>query len=498
MADKQTLIRGASIISMDSNVGDYASGDVLIRDGKIAEVAPKIEVDPQSSEIIDASGMILIPGFVDTHRHNWQTGLRSVAVDWSLCDYTINMRAVFAAFYRPEDVFLGNYIGGIESLNAGITAMVDHCHCINSPDYADEAVRGMEESGIGGVFAYGLYRNARHPVGAPIDVGELIGEMFGDVEDWRFDDAARVRDRYFTDSGRIKFGIATNEYEPKPYNEVRAEMKRIKAMEPSRISLHMGMGALCKDTRIVKYFEQDGLLDPNCLFVHGGGFTDQELRILADHGCTISATPDTEMQMGMGHPVAYRFADVGGTSSLGVDIVSNIAGDMFSQMRLQLQAHRARRNAMDELAGNIAGIVPLKTRSALEMATIGGARAAGIDHETGSITPGKYADLVLIDGTALNTAPVIDPVGTVVFFANASNVDSVWVRGKAAKRNGMLVNFDWPTWRAKLQASSDHVLSQAQRIPMEKIQNLWTALWHFDERSSVLSEPAPKSPTQVG
>lgn len=493
MSSKRTLVRGAAILSMDPQVGDFGSGDILIEGDSIAAVGRRLDVDPASVEIVDATDMIAIPGFVDTHRHIWQTQLRTVAIDWSLCDYVINMRSVFAAFYKPEDVFLGNYIGCLEALNSGITSIIDHCHVVNSPEHADEAVRGMFESGIGGIYCYGLFRNAKHHIGAPIDVGELIGEMFGDVEDWRFDDGKRVRDRYFTDNGRVRFGVATNEYEFKPYDEVRSELKRIREMEPLRISLHMAMGALCKDARIVEYFGQDGFLDERCLFIHGGGFTDKELKLLADHGCSISATPDTEMQMGMGHPVAHRFDSLGGRASIGIDIVSNIAGDMFSQMRLQLQAHRARLNARDELDGRMPGIVPLKTRRALELATIGGAIAAGLDSITGSLTPGKKADLVLVSGRDINTAPIIDPVGTVVFYANPSNVDSVWVHGRPIKRDGALVGVDWPAQREKLVASSKRVMDQAQRIPLEKIQNLWTALWHFDGRSAVLPSTNPNA-----
>lgn len=486
MSAERVLIRGASILTMDPAIGDLGKGDILIEGERIAAVDRSIAVDPASTEIVDASQMIAIPGFVDTHRHIWQAQLKSVAIDWSLCDYVINMRSVFAAFYEPGDVYLGNYVGCLEALNAGITSIIDHCHVVNTPEHADEAVRGMMDSGIGGVFCYGLFRNAKHQIGAPIDVGELIGEMFGDIEEWRFEDAIRVRDRHFTDNGQIRFGIATNEYEFKPYDEVRSELSRVRQIEPHRISMHMAMGALCKDARIVQYFGEDKFLDERCLFIHGGGFTDHELKLLLDHGCAISATPDTEMQMGMGHPVAYRFDALGGRASLGIDIVSNIAGDMFSQMRLQLQAHRARLNARTELDGRMPGIVPIKTRSVLELATIKGAEAAGIAHETGSITPGKKANIALISGRDINTVPIVDPVGTVVFYANPSNVDSVWARGRRIKKGGQLVGVDWPTLSQKMIKSNEHVMEHAQRIPLEKIQNLWTALWHFDQRSQRL------------
>ncbi|MFC3227447.1 amidohydrolase family protein [Marinibaculum pumilum] len=484
MQDRPFLIRGAAVLSMDPAIGDLPAGDILVQGDRIAAIGHCLDA-PEGAEILDAAEMIAVPGFVDTHRHVWQTQLRSVATDWSLCDYTINMRSVFASFYQPEDVWLGNHIGALEALNAGITSVVDHCHIVNSPEHADAAVQGHRDAGIGGVFCYGMFRNARHHPGAPIDVAELIGEMWGDVEDWRFADAERLRGNGFGAHDRLRFGLATNEFELKPYDEVQAELRRVIAMEPQRISMHAGMGALAKDNRMVKHFLADGLLDERALFVHGGGFTDEELRILADHGCAISATPDTEMQMAMGHPVAYRFADAGGRASLGIDIVSNIGGDMFSQMRLMLQAHRAWLNAWAEQDGRTPGTVTVQARSILEMATIGGARAIGMDDCLGSLSPGKFADIALIDTRAINMTPMIDPVGAVIFYANPSNVDTVLAGGRIVKRGGQLTGIDWPALRRRLIASSDRVLSKAQRIPLEKIQALWTAPWYFDRRAAI-------------
>lgn len=479
------LIRNATILSMDPDIGDIPTGDILVKGETIAAVGRDLGEAATDAEVIDASEMIAIPGFVDTHRHVWQTQLRSVATDWSLCDYTINMRATFASFYRPEDAYLGNLVGALEAINGGITSIVDHCHIINSSEHADAVVQGFRDAGMGGIFCYGMFRNAKHHPGAPIDLAELIGEMWGDVEDWRFKDATRLRSTKFGESDRLRFGLATNEFEFKPYDEVRGEMRRIVEMEPQLISMHAGMGALAKDNRIVKHFHKDGFLDETCMFVHGGGFTDEELKILADSGSVISSTPDTEMQMAMGHPVAYRFEQVGGTASLGIDIVSNIAGDMFSQMRLMLQAHRAWENARYEMNGKIPGIVTVDARSILEMATIGGARAMGMSDCLGSLTPGKFADIVLVDTRAINMTPVIDPVGSLIFYANPSNVDTVLAGGRIVKRQGELVDIDWMQLRSKLIESSEYVLSRAQRIPLEKMQALWTANWHFDERSAL-------------
>jgi 5-methylthioadenosine/S-adenosylhomocysteine deaminase len=163
---------------------------------------------------------------------------------------------------------------------------------------------------------------------------------------------------------------------------------------------------------------------------------------------------------------------------------------MFSQMRLQLQAHRAWLNAPLELKGRIPGKVAVPARAVLELATIGGAVALGMDDRTGSLTPGKDADIAVISCRDINTTPMVDPAGMVIFYANPSNVDTVLVAGRAIKRNGVLVDIDWPALRAQLMKSHEHVMSCAQRIPLEKIQNLWTSTWYYDIASMILPEKA--------
>ena len=149
--------------------------DILIEGERIAAVASAIEVP--DAERIDAAGMIVLPGFVDTHRHTWQTQLRAVAADWSLFDYVGQMRNTYAAFYTPEDAWLGNHAGALEAIDAGVTTLVDHCHILNSPQHADEALRGLQESGIRAVFCYGLFANpTHHPFRRTLDPGWRIAD----------------------------------------------------------------------------------------------------------------------------------------------------------------------------------------------------------------------------------------------------------------------------------------------------------------------------------
>src|SRR5687767_12899188 len=126
MDDRRLLIRGGNVLSMDRAVGDLPRGDVLIEGGRIRAIAPSLEAS--DAEVIEAGGMLVLPGFVDTHRHVWQAQLRGVASDWTLFNYTTQIRLGYSGCYDPDDAFIGNYTGAVEALNAGVTTVVDHSH----------------------------------------------------------------------------------------------------------------------------------------------------------------------------------------------------------------------------------------------------------------------------------------------------------------------------------------------------------------------------------
>src|SRR5215475_123106 len=149
---QRTLIRGGQVLTVDPELGDLPRGDVLIEDGRIAAVDTEISAD---AEVIDAAGFIVIPGFVDSHRHTWEAAIRSSAPNATLDDYFVEILDTFAPHYRAEDVYNSNVAGALECLNAGITTLVDWSHINNSPEHPDAAIRGLQESGIRAQYAYG-------------------------------------------------------------------------------------------------------------------------------------------------------------------------------------------------------------------------------------------------------------------------------------------------------------------------------------------------------
>jgi 5-methylthioadenosine/S-adenosylhomocysteine deaminase len=203
-----------------------------------------------------------------------------------------------------------------------------------------------------------------------------------------------------------------------------------------------------------------GLLGPDTTYIHCTDSTDEELDLIAETGGTASVAPYVEMLMGHGPPPTGRLLDRGVRPSLSVDVVSSVPGEMFTQMRTALVHERigAFTDTPDE-----AFAPTLTHRDVLEFATIEGARACAL--EVGSLAPRKQADIVLLKVNAMNTAPMVDPVGTIVVFADTSNVDSVFVAGRAVKRNGQLVDVDLNQVFQKLDDSRNHILSRGELLP---------------------------------
>jgi 5-methylthioadenosine/S-adenosylhomocysteine deaminase len=445
MGAERLLIRNGYIISMDPEIGDIPSGDVLLEDGKIAEVGRGLEAS--EAEEVDATGMIVIPGFVDTHRHTWQTPVRGILPCCTLDSYFAVMLGSVGGHYRPEDVYVGNYAGSLEALNGGVTTLLDWSHINNTPDHSDEAIRGLKAAGIRAVYAHGV------PTG-----GEWWA--FSDLE--HPEDIRRVAETYFSsDGGLLTLALAARA--PGNSNfEVATHDWNLARELGIRISVHVGMRLHTVHVNHIKNMEQLGLLGPDMTFIHCTDSTDEELDLVAQSGGTASIAPYVEMLMGHGHPPTGKLIARGVRPSLSVDVVSSVPGEMFTQMRTAL--------VQDRITGftetpDEAFAPTLSHRDVLEFATIEGARACALDHKVGSITPGKEGDVVLIKTTEINTMPVYDPVGTVVVFADTSNVDSVFVGGRALKRGGKLLNVDLPKTFAELEAARDHIITAGDLVP---------------------------------
>jgi 5-methylthioadenosine/S-adenosylhomocysteine deaminase len=447
----RTLIRGGTVLTMDPSIGDLAPGDVLIEDDKIAAVQADLGSDVDA-EVLDATGCIVIPGFVDTHRHTWEAAIRGCAPNATLDDYFVEVLDTFAPVYRAEDVHASNVAGSLECLNAGITTLVDWSHINNTPDHPDAAVTALQETGIRAVYAYGSANTS------------LADYWFDSKIAIPDEDVRRIRETYFaSDDGLLTMGLATRGPGFCQDDVVRSEWTLARDLDIP-ITVHVAMGRLAGRFGMIKQLSALDLLGPDTTYVHCCHFSDEEWQLVKDSGGTISVAPQVELQMGHGWPPTLKALEYGLRPSLSIDVVTTVPGDMFTQMRAAFAADRAR---VHEAAYEPNEQVPkdcLTAEQILRAATIDGAHVAGLEDRTGSLTPGKQADVVLIDATSIAVAPVIDPVAAVVLCADVSQVDTVIVGGVVRKRAGEL-RADVGKARADVEASRDHLLGAVAGKP---------------------------------
>jgi 5-methylthioadenosine/S-adenosylhomocysteine deaminase len=440
------LLRGGHVLSVDPQIGNLPRGDVLIEDDHILAVQPEISAD---AEVVDARGCIVIPGFVDTHRHTWEAAIRGCAPNATLDDYFVEVLDTFAPAYRPEDVYASNLAGSLECLNAGITSLVDWSHINNTPEHPDAAIRALQETGIRSQYAYGSANTS------------LADYWFESKIAVPPDDVRRVRDTYFSsDDGLLTMGLATRGTGFCTDDVVRAEWGLARELGIP-ITVHVGMGRLAGRFGMIKKLSELGLLGPDTTYIHCCYFSDEEWQLVADSGGTISLAPQVELQMGHGWAPVVKAMEYGLRPSLSIDVVTTVPGDMFTQIRAAFSSERARVNAV-YWEKNEPAVGLLTAKQMLKMATLDGAHVAGLEGRTGSLTPGKRADVVLIETRSLNVAPVHDPEAAVTLCADVSNVDTVIVNGVVKKRNGKLVG-DIDRARRLVEASRDYLVEETAR-----------------------------------
>ncbi|MDX3965314.1 MAG: amidohydrolase family protein [Bradyrhizobium sp.] len=451
---RRTLIKSVTVISMDDAIGDLSSGDVLVEGSRIVDVRPSIDLGSGAAETetVDGAGRIVIPGLINAHMHTWQTGLRGYAANWTLLEYFRRMHAGLATVFRPEDIHIATLVGALNQINHGVTTLVDWCHNNPTPDHTDAAVRGLIESGIRAAFFHGSPKPEPKP-GEP---------HFSEIPHPRREVERLLAGPLADRDGLVTLGLAIL---GPHYSTLDVAMHDFRLAREFELiaSMHQG-GGPAKTPGGWEQLIEAGLVGAGVNVVHGNDLPDDLLDRMVDLGVHFSVTPENEMIQGHGFPITGRLLKRGVRPTIGIDLESVLAGDLFSAARVALSMQRALDNAESrKTSGTIPVTTTIHAREALRWITTEGARMLGRERQIGSLTPGKLADLVVINASDLNIVPVHDPVAAVVMQTSLANIEAVMIGGAWKKRNGRLLAEGLETKKEQLAQSGRRLVQDIER-----------------------------------
>ncbi|RKN03789.1 amidohydrolase [Streptomyces radicis] len=422
------------------------AGDVLVEGDTIAAVGPGLAERAELGDRVaraarvDVRGCVVAPGFVDTHRHAWQTQFRrSIADVDDLAGYLETTLAGLAPHYAPEDMYVGTRLAALTALDAGITTMLDFSHNSRSAAHSERAIEALIDTGIRGVHA-------------------AMGPHFGEWDRQWPGDLARLVGRYAGAArGLIGFrlgALATDEVAG-PDLAYGPRLAAVAADLDVGVSVDAVLGP--SSSEAVLGWERAKLLDDRLTLIHCTDLTPEAWRAMGDAGVGVALAPTSDAQIGLATavPAIDEALAVGLRPGLSIDVEVALASDMFTQMRALHAIQRMRAVAAAHGEGEVAP--RLSTADVLDLATARGAAAIGLGDVTGRVVPGLAADLLIVAAEDVNTMPLNDPVATLVLGADARNIRAVLVGGAFMKWNGRLVGVDVDALRRDVLRSRDAI-----------------------------------------
>ncbi|MEV0801017.1 amidohydrolase family protein [Kribbella sp. NPDC050281] len=436
VAGRPLLLRGGTVLTMDDNHTVLTTGDVLVVDDRIAAVGGSVEDVPESTQVIDATGGIVMPGMIDTHRHMWQTAMRAYGADWTLTQYFVWYYLEHGKTFRPEDIHAGNLTSAWESLEAGVTTTVDWSHGLQSVDHAEAAADALRAVPGRFVLAYGN-----------IQAGPW---------QWSADPAVRAFLERIRDDDELGLQLAFDVTGDPAFPE-RAAFEVARDLGVG-VTTHAGVWGATNDDGIRLMYE-NGFMTPQNIYVHSATLTEDSYQRMAATGGSVSVSTESEQSAGQGYPPTWQVRKYGIPVSLSMDTSVWWSGDLFSAMRTTLGADRAREHLEAHMKGDTVTHSHLRAEHVVDWATRGGAKALGRD-DLGSLEPGKKADVVLIKNDASPVSfPMVHPYGQVAFQAQRGDVHTVIVDGKVVKYANHLVGVDLAAVRREVESTVDFLRS---------------------------------------
>jgi cytosine/adenosine deaminase-related metal-dependent hydrolase len=453
------LIKGGRVLTFNADKSvSFPVKDILLDGNRLAQIADKIEFTGQT---IDATGKIVSPGFIDTHRHLWQSHLRTATGNLSLMGYLGGLLFGRAVFYRPGDVYLAQVGATAEAIHCGITTVLDHSHIQLSEEHIRKCIQATVESGIRSMYCFA-------PMTLPTSLNPLkMPDLAADHNRQMmlfYELATELPLGGFDNDGRVTLGLGYDGVQFRPLDDTKKHFD-FAASKGMPITLHD-----CHHYNFpaLKFCRENNLTSNTMVFSHVSDASDQDFEYARDHGAAIASTPESEMQMGHGWPEGFRAMRMGVKTGLGVDSSAICSGDMFYAMRLLLQTQRARDNAELAQRGKIPFKLSAMVDEAIYMATLGGAEAVNRDHEIGSLEIGKLADLLIISVDSPMMVGSVDLAAAMVMHATPADVETVIVNGEIVKKDGKLQRVNWNVLKKKLAENRAEMEELYQHIDWDR------------------------------
>jgi 5-methylthioadenosine/S-adenosylhomocysteine deaminase len=446
-ADRPLVFRDGIVLTMDRGGRVLDRGDVLVVGDTIEAVGESLEV-PEGTAEIDASGGIVMPGMIDTHRHLWQTAMRGYGADWTLTQYFVFYYLNHGKRFRPEDIYAGNLLAAIEAVDAGVTTLVDWSHGLQTVDHAEAAADALTSVPGRFVLAYGNIQAGPWEWVPSPEVRAFMDRRRGSR-----DDLLQVQ---------LAFDVTGDPEFPE-----RAAFDAARDLG-LRVSTHAGVWGATNDNSI-KLMCDHGFMTPDVTYVHAASLSTDSYQRIAASGAYASVSTESEQNAGQGYPSTFALRRHGIPISLSMDTSVWWSGDLFSAMRATLSADRSRDHLDTQAGGDTVVYNALRAEDVVRWGTEGGAKALGMDDLVGTLEPGKKADLVLLKNDRSPAMfPILNPVGHVVFQATRADVHTVLVNGRVVKHEHALVDVD-------LQRAKDEVAKTVEYLRAEMGEDEWAA-----------------------
>ncbi|MFE4265124.1 amidohydrolase family protein [Streptomyces sp. NPDC056883] len=388
----------------DGPLGTVEHADVHMRGGAIAAVGRRLPVPP-GTQVIDATGQLVMPGFVDVHTHLWQSSMRGGCADRDLFGWLADCNRATFSRITPSDMYRFVRLGALDSVQSGVTTLVDWVDALPY-DTTVQYVRALADTGVR--FAYAMFQAEREAALIARTKKELL------------DPLPLASAQVATHAARAIRGL----------NRLHWEIARDLGV---MLNSHVLERSEQRADDPVGTLTDIGALGPQLLMNHAIHLTDDEIAAVAAHDVRVAHCPLSNMRLASG---IMRLPDLGRRgvkAGLGQDGGTNDTSDFFGLMKAAIGLQRAR--ALES------SVFP-QVHDVLRLATLGGAEAIGMADTVGSLSPGKRADVIVIDPAALNFAPRFDWINQIVFNGRPENVRAVFVDGRPLKLNGRLVDVD--------------------------------------------------------